>query len=58
MKYITVDLRTLKGLKRAEWYHARNWLIVNHTLDSVTFCNPKNAGIGDIEKSEKLRVQL
>lgn len=54
-KYVFVDLRTIKGLKRAEWYHAREWLIVGHSLDSVTFCNPTLAGKGDLEMAERLK---
>ncbi len=36
-KYVTVDTSTLKGLKRAEWYHARGWKINRSGLFSIQF---------------------
>ncbi len=36
-KYVTVDTRTLKGLKRAEWYHARGWKMGRTGLWTIEF---------------------
>ncbi len=36
-KYRTVDTSTLKGLKRAEWYGARGWKIINVGFTTLTF---------------------
>ena len=35
IKYRTVDTRTLKGLKRAEWYKAHGWIIGSVGLNTI-----------------------
>jgi len=37
VKFVTVDTRTLKGLKRAEWYHTHGWTMYAVGLTYVKF---------------------
>ena len=37
IKYRTVDTRTLKGLKRAEWYKVHGWIIRSVGLNTIQF---------------------
>jgi len=37
MKYKTVDISTLAGLKRAEWYKAHGWTIYRSGLFTIWF---------------------
>lgn len=38
---ITVDTRTLAGLKKAEWYHARGYKMLYSGWSSITFEKPR-----------------
>jgi len=35
-KYITVDLRNIRGIKRAEWLQARGWKVFAVGFATVT----------------------
>jgi hypothetical protein len=36
-KYVTVDISTVKGFDRAEWYHAHGWKAVRTGLFYILF---------------------
>jgi len=36
-KYKTVDTKTLRGLKRAEWYKSHGWKIIAVGFWTITF---------------------
>ncbi len=36
-EYKTIDIRTLEGLKRAEWYKAHGWIIGSVGLNTIQF---------------------
>lgn len=38
---ITVDTRTLAGLKKAEWYHARGYKMLYTGWSTITFEKPR-----------------
>ncbi len=37
MKYITVDITTTDGLKKAEWYKSHGWRIIRSGLFTIQF---------------------
>ena len=37
IKYRIVDISTLKGLKRAEWYKAHGWIIESVGFNTIQF---------------------
>ena len=37
IKYRIVDISTLKGLKRAEWYKAHGWIIGSVGFNTIQF---------------------
>ena len=49
-EYKTIDIRTLEGLKRAEWYEAHGWIIGSVGLNTIQFYKK----IRNIKKCEEV----
>lgn len=41
-QYKTVTIRSLKGLKRAEWYKSHGWKIISVGFETIQFEKPIN----------------
>lgn len=41
-EYKTIDIRTLEGLKRAEWYKAHGWKVNSCGIDTIQFYKRRN----------------